>query len=124
MTWGTAAGEAMVGVAVVAGISVVIGAVESVSHLGNISNLYIIGIAMLASRRGLYPALVASLLAFLAFDWLFIPPLHAFSVDDPGQYVALGTLLVTIVIIGQLLAVARNRSQEAHLRQRRTQPLY
>ena len=124
MSWRTAAGDALLAVAVVAGISVVIGAVESVSHLGNISNLYIVGIAILASRRGLYPALVASVLAFLAFDWFFIPPLHAFSVDDPGQYVALGTLLVTIVIIGQLLAVARSRAQEAHLRQRQTQLLY
>jgi two-component system sensor histidine kinase KdpD len=108
----------------VAGISVVIGAVESVNHLGNISNLYIIGIAILASRRGLYPALVASVLAFLAFDWFFIPPLHVLTVDDAGQYVALGTLLVTIVIIGQLMAVARGRAQEARLRQRQTELLY
>ncbi|HLZ31580.1 MAG TPA: ATP-binding protein [Chloroflexota bacterium] len=124
MNWRTAAADTLIALAVVAGISVVIGAIESVNHVGNISNLYIIGIAILASRRGLYPALVASVLAFLAFDWFFIPPLHAFTVDDPGEYVALGTLLVTIVIIGQLLAVARSRAQEADLRQRHTQLLY
>ena len=124
MSWRTAAADTVLAVAVVAGISVVIGAVDSVSHVGNISNLYIIAIAIVASRRGIYPALVASVLAFLAFDWFFIPPLHAFTVDDPGQYVALGTLLVTIVIIGQLFAVARSRAQEAHLRQRQTQLLY
>jgi two-component system sensor histidine kinase KdpD len=124
VNWRTAAADTLLAIAVAAGISVVIGAVESVTHLGNISNLYIIGIAILASRRGLYPALVASVVAFLAFDWFFIPPLHMFTVDDPGQYVALGTLLVTIVIIGQLMAVARSRAQEAHLRQRQTQLLY
>ena len=73
------AADALLAVAVVAGISVVIGAVESVGHVANISNLYIIGIAILASRRGLYPALVASVLAFMAFDWFFIPPLHTFT---------------------------------------------
>src|SRR5258708_5667358 len=124
MTWRTAAADTVIAMAVVVGISVVIGAVESVRHVGNISNLYIIGIAVLAGRRGFYPALVASVVAFLAFDWFFIPPLHAFTVDDPGEYVALGTLLVTIVIIGQLFAVARTRAQEAHLRQRQTQLLY
>jgi two-component system sensor histidine kinase KdpD len=67
---------------------------------------------------------VASVLAFLAFDWFFIPAMHVLTVDDPGEYVALGTLLVTIVIIGQLFAVARSRAQEAHLRQRQTQLLY
>src|ERR1700694_151189 len=104
MRWRTVATDALLAVVVVAGISVIIGAVESVSHFPIISNLYIIGIAILASRRGLYPALVASVLAFLAFDWFFIPPLHVLTVDDPGEYVALGTLLATIVIIGQLFA--------------------
>jgi hypothetical protein len=124
VSWRAVVTDTLVALAVVAGISVVIGAIESVSHVGNISNLYIIGIAALASRRGFYPALVASVLAFLTFDWFFIPPLHVFTVDDPGEYVALGTLLVTIVIIGQLFAVARTRAQEAHLRQRQTQLLY
>lgn len=124
MKWRTSATDTLVAVAVVAGISVAIGAVESVIHVSNISDLYIIGIAILGSRRGLYPALVASVLAFLAFDWFFIPPLHQFTVDQPSEYLALVTLLVTVVIIGQLLAVARSRAREAHLRQRQTQLLY
>jgi two-component system sensor histidine kinase KdpD len=124
VSWRTISTDALLAMAVVAGISVVIGAVESVSQVANISNLYIIGIAILASRRGLYPALVASVLAFLVFDWFFIPPLHGFTVDDPSEYLALVTLLVTTVIIGQLLAVARSRAKEAHLRQRQTQLLY
>ena len=116
--------DTLLAIAIVSGISVVIGAVESVGHIGNISNLYIIGIALLASRRGLYPALVASAMAFLAFDWFFIPPLHGLSVDDPSEYLALVTLLVTIVIIGQLLAVARTHARETQIRQRQTQLLY
>jgi len=124
MKWRGIATDALLAVAVVAGITVLIGAVESVSHVANISNLYIIAIAILAGRRGLYAALVASVLAFLAFDWFFIPPLHVFTVDEPSEYLALVTLLVTIVIIGQLLAVARSRAREAQLRQRQTQLLY
>jgi two-component system, OmpR family, sensor histidine kinase KdpD len=124
MNWRSTATDTALAVVVVAGISVLIGAVESVTHVANISNLYIIGIAILATRRGLYPALIASILAFVAFDWFFIPPLHQFTVDDPSEYLALVTLLVTILIIGQLLAVARSRAEEAQLRQRQTQLLY
>jgi two-component system sensor histidine kinase KdpD len=124
MNWRAIAVEGLVAVAVVAGISVLIGAVESVGHVSNISNLYIIGIAILASQRGIYPALVAAVLAFIAFDWFFVPPLHQFSIDEPSEYLSLVTLVVTIVIIGQLLAVARTRANEAHLRQRQTQLLY
>jgi two-component system, OmpR family, sensor histidine kinase KdpD len=124
MSWRAIATDTFLAIGVAAGISLIIGAVESVGHVANISNLYIIGIAVLAGRRGLYPAMVASVLAFLAFDWFFIPPLHAFSIDDPSEYLALVTLLVTIVIIGQLLAVARAQARQTQLRQRQTQLLY
>ncbi len=110
--------------AVVAGVSLVIGGAESVGHVSNISNLYIIGIALLAARRGRYPAVLASILAFLAFDWFFVPPVHVFTVNDPSEYVALATLMFTGLIIGQLLALVRRRATEAQTRERHTQLLY
>jgi two-component system sensor histidine kinase KdpD len=111
-------------VAVVAGVSVLISAIESVGQIANIANLYVIAIAVLAARRGIYAALVASILAFLAYDWLFVPPVHEFTASEPSEYVALLTLLVTSVVIGQLLAVARDRANQAQSLQRQTQLLY
>jgi two-component system, OmpR family, sensor histidine kinase KdpD len=124
VNWRSVFTDVGVAVAVVAGGCVLIGAVESVGHVSNISNVFIILIAVLASRRGMFAALVASVLSFLAFDWFFIPPVHGFTVNDPSEYVALATLLVTILVIGQLLAVARTRAEEAHSMQRQTQLLY
>src|SRR3974390_1290730 len=120
MYWRHIAVDALLAIGVVALISVVIGAIESVNQVSNISNLYIIGIAILASRRGPYPAVFASVLAFLAYDWLFVPPVRQFTVADPGEYVSLLTLLVTAIIIGQLLAVARRQTEEARARHRQT----
>ncbi|MBV9121157.1 MAG: DUF4118 domain-containing protein, partial [Chloroflexi bacterium] len=111
-------------VAVVVLVSLIIGGAESFGHVSNISNLYIIGIAVVAARRGLYPAILAAVLAFLAFDWFFVPPIHVFTVNEPSEYVALATLLVTGVIIGQLLDQVRRRADEAAARQRHTQLLY
>jgi two-component system sensor histidine kinase KdpD len=105
-------------------VSVLITAIESVGHISNIANLYVIAIAVLAARRGIYAALVASVLAFLAYDWLFVPPVHEFTANDPSEYVALLTVLVTSVVIGQLVAVARDRADRAQSLQRKTQLLY
>src|SRR3981081_386210 len=124
MNWRRLATDAVLAVAVVAGTSVVIGAAESVSHVSNISNLYVLGVAILASRRGLLPAMVGSVMAFLAFDWFFVPPVHQIVIDEPSEYVALLTLLVTSVIISQLLAVARGRAGEALRSHPQTQLLY
>ena len=124
MSWRSVAADVVVALGVVAGISVIVGSVDSVKHVSNISNLYVIGIAILASRRGAYPAVFASILAFAAYDWFFVPPIHEFTVNDPSEYVALLTLLVTAVIIGQLLAVARQQTVEARTRQRQTQLVY
>jgi len=116
--------DALLALAVVAGISLIIAVIETFTHISNISNLYILGIAGLAAWRGLFPAVFASFLAFLAFDWFFIPPIHVFTVDDPSEYLALLTLLVTGIVISRLLALAKRRAAEAQERQRETQLLY
>ncbi len=116
--------DTLAAVAVVAAASLLIGLATTFGHISNISNLYIIAIAFLAARRGRYAAIVASVLAFLVFDWFFVPPVHMFTVNDPSEYLALLTLLITGIIIGQLLAQVRLRANEALARQRQTQLLY
>jgi len=116
--------DSSLAIAVVVVTSGVIRLIDTISHVSNISNLYIIGIAVLAARRGVFPALLASVLAFLTYDWFFIPPVHTFTVDNPSEYVALVTLLVTSIIIGQLLAAVRRRATEAQRQQVQTELLY
>lgn len=109
---------------VVVATSLLIKLVDSQTHVINISNLYIIGTAALAARRGLYPAVLASVLSFLVYDWFFIPPINTLTVDDPSEYVELVTLLVTSVLIGQLLARVQHRAREARRQQTQTELLY
>jgi two-component system sensor histidine kinase KdpD len=116
--------DTLLAIGVVLVVSAVIALLNQVGHVSNISNLYIIGTAVLAARRGLYPAILASILAFMAYDWFFIPPVHRVTVDDPSEYVALLTLLVTSVLIGQLLARVQSRAAEARRQQTQTELLY
>ena len=116
--------DTFLAILVVVATSLLIKLVDAQTHVVNISNLYIIGTAVLAARRGLYPAVLASVLSFLVYDWLFIPPINALTVDDPSEYVELLTLLVTSVLIGQLLARVQHRAREARRQQTQTELLY
>src|SRR5689334_12027433 len=73
---------AVLGVSLASGI---IALVQQFVHISNISLLYLPVILWLATAFGWGPAFLASVLAFLAFDFFFIPPLYRLTVDDPTE---------------------------------------
>ena len=99
-------------------MSLLIGLVFGTFRVANISMLYLIVVLLAATRLGSGPAVFASILAFLTFDWFFVPPEHTFTVADPVEWVSLVLFLVTAVITGQLAADQRHRAQEASQRER------
>jgi K+-sensing histidine kinase KdpD len=66
-----------------------------------------------ATFWGSRPALLASALAMLCFNFFFLPPVYTFTIADPQNWVALTAFLVTAVTAGQLSARARRRAEEA-----------
>lgn len=101
-----------------------IGAIKGVTHVGNISLLYLMVVLWLAATFGRVPAVLASLLSFLSYDFFFIPPFHRFTVDDPSEWVSLLALLATALVLGQLTATVRAHAQASEENQRRTESLY
>lgn len=81
-------------------------------------------VLVVATRRGLAPALAASFAGMLGFNYFFLPPVHTFTVADPENWVALAAFLATAVVAGQLSARAKRRAEEAEDRQRQIQQLY
>jgi two-component system sensor histidine kinase KdpD len=102
----------------------VIAAIEQAADVANISMLYLLAVMASAIFFGNGPAILASIAAFLAFDVFFIDPRHRLTVSEPEEWVALGLLLVTGVITGQLAAALRNRAREARRREREAVVLY
>lgn len=92
-------------------------------HIANISMLYLLVVIFAAVRYGSGPAVVASLLAFLSFDWFFVQPFHTFTVEDPAEWLALLMFLVTAGVTGQLTALLRARADEARRREHETATL-
>lgn len=108
----------------VAGATVAIGVVLSVSHLSNVSLLYLPVVLWLAARYGQGSAIVASILSFLSYDYFFIPPVHEFTVNNPTEYLSLFALLTTSLVLGHMTAIVRTRAREAEESQRHTDILY
>lgn len=117
-------GGYVAGLGAVVLVSLVIGFVLGRTHIANISMVYLIAVLATAVVFGSGPAVVASVAAFLIFNWFFVEPLHTFTVADPTEWIALLLFLATAVITGQLAASQIRRAEEAKQREREAVVLY
>lgn len=112
---------AVLGVAIV---TACIAGLRTVLHVENLSLAYLLVVLWLAATFGRWPALLASVLAFLTYDFFFIPPLYHFTVADPTQWISLSALLITSLVLGQVTASAQAHARAALESQQRTATLY
>ncbi len=110
--------------AAVAVVSLAIGfGLKNVS-LATGSMLYLLAVLATAVAFGRGPAIFASVVAFLTFDWFFVEPLHQFNVSNPEEWLSLLVFLLTATVTGQLAAGQRQRTREAVQREREAVVLY
>ncbi|MCL5256529.1 MAG: ATP-binding protein [Chloroflexi bacterium] len=110
--------------AAVALMSLIVAFVVSVAPVSITSMLYLIVVLAAAIAFGRGPAVLASIAAFLAFDWFFVLPLHTFTIAAPAEWVSLLLFLITAIITGQLAGELRRRAREAEQREREAVVLY
>lgn len=72
-----------------------------------ISLVYLLVVLALAGTRGVYPAILASLLAFVSYDFFFITPHYTFIIPTVEDFITLVVLLAAAIITSQLAAAAR-----------------
>jgi two-component system sensor histidine kinase KdpD len=100
----------------------------SVFHLypriPNISIVYLLIVLPLASTRGRYASILASLIAFFSFDFFIIPPLFTFVIYRVEEWIALFVFLATAIFTGQLAATLRRIAEEATRHEHETAILY
>jgi two-component system, OmpR family, sensor histidine kinase KdpD len=114
----------VVALAAVSVVSLFIGLVLGQVNLANSSMLYLFAVLATAVAFGRGPAVLASVAAFLVFDWFFVHPLHQFTVSDPEEWISLVFFLLTAIVTGQLAAGQRQRAREAQQREREALVLY
>lgn len=95
----------------------VIKLIHADSSIVNVPMLYLLAVQAVAFWFGSGPAVAASFMAFLAFDWFYVEPVNQFTVRDPFEFVALCVFLVTAMTIGQLTALFHSRAEDARRRE-------
>jgi two-component system sensor histidine kinase KdpD len=114
---------------VTAGLSVVL-TTAALKLLGSHINATTVALALLlnvlfiATRWGSLPALFASVVAMLSFNFFFLPPFGTLTISAPDNWIALTAFLVTAITAGQLSARAKKRAEEAESGRQEIERLY
>jgi two-component system sensor histidine kinase KdpD len=77
-----------------------------------------------ATGWGSRPALLAALFGVACFNFFFLPPVYAFTIADPQNWVALAAFLITALVAGEMSARAKRRADEAESGRREIERLY
>jgi two-component system sensor histidine kinase KdpD len=85
---------------------------------------FLLAILAVSAVWGMAVSIFASVLAMLSFNYFFLPPVGAFTIADPQNWVALVAFLVTSITGSQLSARIRKEADEAHQRRREVERLY
>lgn len=90
----------------------------------NVALVFLTAVLVSAVAYGLWPALLASALSVLAFNYFFLPPYYTLTISNPENVVALFFFLVVALIASNLTANVRSQALVARRRAKTTEDLY
>ena len=96
----------------------------TLTPIPNLSMVFLLAVLMTAMSFGMWPAIFASVLSFLVYNFFFIPPLYTFTVAEPYELLALVIFLVVAVISSALAGRVREQARIAANRTRAMRRLY
>lgn len=96
----------------------------ALTPIPNLSMLFLVAVLLLAVNFGIWPAIYASTLSFLAYNFFFIEPLYTFTIAEPFELLALVIFLVVAVITSTLAGRVRLQADISAGRMRAMRRLY
>lgn len=78
-----------------------------------VSLSFLLIVLLTATFSGRNPALLASFVAMLCFNYFFLPPIYTWTISDPQNLVAWAAFTTTALVAGELSAYANRRAREA-----------
>jgi two-component system sensor histidine kinase KdpD len=81
-------------------------------------------VLLVATGWGARPAVLASILGVICFNFFYLPPVWTFRINDSDNWIALFAFLLTAIIAGRLSTTARRRAEEADAGRREIERLY
>ncbi|MGA2236940.1 MAG: DUF4118 domain-containing protein [Terriglobales bacterium] len=89
-----------------------------------IALVFLLGVLGISAVWGLRQAVFMSVVAAVAFDYFFLPPIGAFTIADPQNWVALVAFLITAIAVSELSERARRGARSAVERRQELERLY
>lgn len=112
-TWIVDLREVALAVGLLAGVTLVFKRGLGLTNQTIVALTYLLVVLLMATLSKLWIAIVSSVLAILALNFFFMPPIGTLTIADPQNWVTLVVLLVVSVIASQLSSSARERAREA-----------
>jgi two-component system, OmpR family, sensor histidine kinase KdpD len=107
-----------------AGATLAIAILQDGLGIPNPSALFLVAVVATAVVSGTWGAVVAAGASFILYNFLFIDPRYTFRVDQPAELVNLVLLLFVGIVVGQLVALQRDRAEVAVDREREARALF
>ena len=73
--------------------------------------VFLLAVLLTAVSFGIWPAIYASVLSFLVYNFFFIEPIYTFTVAEPYELLALVIFLVVAVITSALAGRVREQAR-------------
>ncbi len=89
-----------------------------------IALMFLLGVLGISAAWGFREAVLMSVAAAVALDYFFLPPIGAWTIADPQNWIALFAFLVTAVAVSELAARARRGARSAIERRQELERLY
>jgi two-component system sensor histidine kinase KdpD len=93
-------------------------------NLPNLSMIFLTAVLFCAVTYGIWAAIAAAFLSFLAYNFFFIEPIYSFTVAEPHELFALVIFLLVAVLTGSLAGRVREQADAVRRRAAVTQALY
>ena len=107
------------------GLAVMFGeAIGGNATMPNLSLVFLAAVVGAAVAFGRWPAIVASALSFVSYNYFFIEPIYTLTVAQPHELLALFVFLAVSVLVSTLAGRVRDQARIASDRMRATRRLY
>lgn len=110
--------------AIVVGITLFYRRVLPSVNATTVALTFLLSILAVSTVWGMAVSVAMSVVAMLAFNFFFLPPIGTFTVADPQNWVALIAFLVVAVLASRLSTSARQQAADASARERDIERLY
>src|ERR687886_2930375 len=90
----------------------------------NLVMLYVPVVGVIALVAGRRASALASILAFLAYNFFFVPPLYTFAVAQGQNIIELVILLAVAMLVGTLVARSRAQAEKSAAQAEQMRALY